>query len=220
MFRYEKEMIPYIKDFFSEEFKNGHFVQEFHTGIGIADLVFTPNISDRKYYFQSFDILYLILTLFNRKNRKLNSSDLPLKQSKKKINLLIDKLESLDLIEVNKDRTFKVKNKLEPSVSEFYSVEAKINDWKNGLYQALRYQNFSQKSYLAISSDFIHRVDKKELIKANIGLISVSKERSFVVINPKKNKPKDKIAFYYSGEAFTKIIHQNNIINYCPQQWV
>lgn len=221
MFRYEKDMIPIIQDFFSDKYQKGYFVKEFHAGIGIADLVFSPEIYKRNYYFNSFELLYHTLTLFNRKNKKLNKADIKLQFSKKKIEPLIDVFLTINLIEETENNTFIVKNKLFPTVSEFYSIEAKIKDWKSGFYQALRYKNFSQKSFLAISSDYAHRVDKDILIANNIGLISVSPNKTRIIIYPKKNKPKNEIAFYYSGEIFIKkVFKEKNENNYCPQQWL
>ena len=53
MFRYEKEMIPVIKNFFKEKFNFIFSVEEFNTGIGIADIVFSKNINKRNYYFDN-----------------------------------------------------------------------------------------------------------------------------------------------------------------------
>ena len=78
-----------------------------------------------------------------------------------------------------------------------------------------------QPSFLALSSEYIHRVDKDLLIKNNIGLISVSPEKTRIIINPKKDNPKDEIAFFYLGEKFTKeVLINNEQEKYCPQQWL
>lgn len=221
MFRYEQDMIPIIQNFFSEKFKKGYFVKEFRSGIGIADLVFTSKINRRNYYFNSFELLFHIITLFNRRNKKITEADIKTKFSEKRIGSLIEKFIILNLIEEHTNNTYIVKNKLSPSVNELYSVEAKIKDWKNGFYQALRYKNYSQKSFLAISSNFVHRVDMDLLISNNIGLISVSTDNVRLIINPKKNRPIDEIAFYYSGENFTKKIYlEYDNEKYCPQQWL
>ncbi|MCD4664618.1 MAG: hypothetical protein K8R68_05040 [Bacteroidales bacterium] len=202
-----------------EKYQKGYFVKEFHTGIGVADLVFSPDMNKRDFYFNSFELLYHTMTLFNRKNKKLKVSDIKSQFSKKNIDSLIDKFIILNLIVEYGNNSYVVRNKLSPSVSEFYSIEAKIKDWKSGFYQALRYKNFAQKSFLAISSNYIHRVNNNLLIANNIGLISVSPIETRLIVSPKKNSPKDKIAFYYSGENFTKQIDKRNE-KYCPQQWL
>ncbi len=221
MFRYERDMIPVIQNFFNSKFQNGHSIEEFRAGIGIADFVFTPKINERDYYFNSFETLYHTLKLLNRKNKKLLLDDFKHRFSKKKTQKLIEKFLLLNLIEKLDDNTFFVKSKLSPTITDFYAVEAKLSDWKSGFYQALRYKNFAQKSYLAISTEFIHRVDKDLLKENNIGLISVSHNKTSIIIKPKKKKPNDEIAFYFSGENFTKKVYRNeNVQKYCPQQWL
>jgi len=221
MFRYEKDMMPVIKEFFKTKFQEGFFVEEFKSGIGVADLVFAHGISKRDFYFNSFELLFHTLTLFNRKNKKLTEYDFISRFSKKQVQSLIDKFMKLNLLEENGAESYLVKSRLSPSVNEFYAVEAKLKDWKNGFYQALRYKNFAQKSFLAISSEYIHRVDKDILIENNIGLISVSPNNTKIIINSRKKSPNDKVAFYFSGESFTKKIYlKQEIGEYSPQQWL
>lgn len=221
MFRYEKDMIPVIKKFFKEKFDQCFSVEELNTGIGIADIVFTKKINKRGYYFDNFELLYHTLTLINRKNKKISKLDFATKFSKKQIHNIIEKYISLELIEKNDCCSYSVKNKLSPSITEFYAIEAKLKDWKNGFYQALRYKNFAQKSFLALSTEFIHRVDKNLLIQNNVGLISVSIENTQILINPRKETPTDRVAYFYLGEKFTKNIFINDKQeNYQPRQWL
>jgi len=223
VFRYEKDMTPVIKDFFKERFNQSLSVEELNTGIGIADIVFSKKINKREFYFNNFELLFHTLTLLNRKNKKISEFDFITRFSKKQIDSIIEKYISMELIEEFGSEYFYVKNKLTPTISEFYAIEAKLKDWKNGFYQAMRYKNFAQKSFLALSSDYIHRVDKQLFIDNKIGLISVSAEDTKIIITPKKSNPNDKIAFYYLGEMFTKNIFLNlkqEQGKYCPQQWL
>jgi len=221
MFRYEKDMIPVLKEFFKERLKQSLSIEELNTGIGIADIVFSKKINKRNYYFDNFELLFHTLTLLNRKNKKISEFDFVTRFSKKQINNIIDKYFSMELIEEYNSKYYYVKNKLNPTIREFHAIEAKLKDWKGGLYQAMRYKNFAQRSYLALSSEYIHRVDKNLFIENNIGLISVSIESARIIINPKKDNPNDKIAFYYLGEKFTKNIFLNQEQDkYCSQQWL
>lgn len=221
MFRYEKDMIPVIKEFFKQRFRKSLSVEELNTGIGIADIVFSKKINKREYYFNNFELLFHTLTLLNRKNKKISEVDFITRFSKKQVHNIIDKYITMELIEDLGTDNFYVKNRLNPAISEFYAIEAKLKDWKNGFYQAMRYKNFAQRSFLALSSDFLHRVDTNLLIENNIGLISVSQEKTQIIINPKKEPPKDKIAFYYLGEMFTKniFLHKDQEA-FLPQQWI
>ena len=221
MFRYEKDMIPIIKSFFKERFKQSLSVEELNTGIGIADIVFSKKINKREYYFNDFELLFHTLTLLNRKNKKISEFDFVTRFSKRQVNSIIDKYISMELIDYFGSDYFYVKNRLNPTVSEFYAIEAKLKDWKNGFYQALRYKNFAQKTFLALSSEYIHRVDKDLFKMNNVGLISVTKDKASIIINPKKKAPNDRIAYYYLGEMFTKnIFYNQKQKEYYPQQWL
>jgi len=221
MFRYEKDMIPILKEFFKERFEQHLSVEELNTGIGIADIVFTKKIHRRNYYFDNFELLFHTLTLINRKNKKISEIDFITRFSKKQIKSIIEKYLSMELIEEYDSEYYYVKNKLTPSITEFYAIEAKLKDWKSGLYQAIRYKNFAQKSFLAMSSDYIHRVDKNILLEKNIGLISVSIDNTQIIINPRKETPYDEVAYFYLGEKFTKnIFIYDEQEKYCPQQWL
>lgn len=221
MFRYEKDMIPVLKDFFKERFNQNLSVEELNSGIGIADIVFTKKINKREYYFDNFELLYHTLTLLNRRKKKISEIDFIARFSKKQIKNIIDKYIALELIVEHSPDYFYVKNRLTPSIDEFYAIEAKLENWKSGFYQALRYKNFAQKSFLALSSEYIHRVDNNLLMQNNIGLISVSKDKTRIIINPKKDNPKDEIAFFYLGEKFIKdILINNEQEEYCSQQWL
>lgn len=221
MFRYEKYMIPVLKKFFKEKLNQSLSVEELNTGIGIADIVFTKEINKREYYFDNFELLYHTLTLINRKNKRISEIDFVTRFSKKQIKSIIDKYLSMELIEEYSSDYYYVKNRLAPTIEEFYAIEAKLENWKSGFYQALRYKNFAQKSFLALSSDYIHRVDKDLFVQNNIGLISVSVDNTRIIINPKKDNPKDGIAFFYLGEKFTKdVLINSEKEKYCPQQWV
>jgi len=221
MFRYEKDMIPVLKEFFKERFNQYLSVEELNTGIGIADIVFSNKINRRDYYFDNFELLFHTLTLINRKNKKISEIDFVTRFSKKQIKSIIEKYLSMELIEEFDSEYYYIKNKLTPSITEFSAIEAKLKDWKSGLYQAIRYKNFAQKSFLALSSEYIHRVDKNLLLENNIGLISVSIDNTRILINPRKDAPNDEVAYFYLGEKFTKniFIHHEQE-KYCPQQWL
>jgi hypothetical protein len=71
---------------------------------------------------------------------------------------------------------------------KFIAIEIKISDWKNGLYQAWRYNNFAEKSFLAIYRPYFNRVDLDKCISNNIGLIVFDEESFDVIHRPKNNK--------------------------------
>ena len=76
------------------------------------------------------------------------------------------------------------KNKTDKTI---IAIEVKISDWENGLYQAWRYKNFAEQSFLAIYRPFSKSVDTKEFVKNNIGLILFDEKGFDIVIYPETN---------------------------------
>jgi hypothetical protein len=204
MFRFEKDMIPVLRKSLSHIYKTQYFVEEFSSGIGIADLVFTTKITKRDKVLLDFQAMYYINQYFNKKPKNISKDDFIKLYSlnRKKAELTISFLRCLGLIKDFENGTFSMQGLFTPSTRELYSIEAKIKDWKQGLFQAIRYKNYSQKTFLAISEQFIHRVDESLLLKNNVGLISVNCNEARIIINPKKNIPSNKTAFYHLSENF------------------
>ncbi len=104
---------------------------------------------------------------------------------------------------VGKNHYFKVNGWL-PVANELVAIEAKLKDWKRGAIQANRYKAFASKVYLAVPEQTIHLVDKKFLMKHNIGLISLniqSKQRS-TILECASEKPFDEFKSSYAAEFF------------------
>ena len=69
----------------------------------------------------------------------------------------------------------------------FVAIEVKIKDWKQGLYQAYRYNSFAEKSYLALYEKYCVGVDIDLFKEYNVGLISFNETGIKVLNRPKKN---------------------------------
>lgn len=69
----------------------------------------------------------------------------------------------------------------------FCSVELKISNWQQALWQAIVNIQVSDESYIAIWHEFVHRAEKRaELLNMyGVGLIAVSQAFAQVVIKPK-----------------------------------
>jgi hypothetical protein len=210
MFRYEKDMIPILKEHLSTMFNTNYFVEEFSTGIGIADLVFTQNIEARTTSINDFEsISYILNNINSNKSKKISIEDRlnTNKLSKAKFLKLISSLEELECISIMDNNIIKVKKQYKPRTDELYSIEAKLRDWRGGLYQALRYKNYSHKCYLAISQSYLRLVDIELLKLNNVGLISVSNDSIEIILKPKKENPINKIAQFYLSENFVSKIN-------------
>ncbi len=207
MFRYEKDMIPVLKEHLSNLFNTNYFVEEFNTGIGIADLVFAKNIGNRNVAIKDFESISWVLKYINAsKGKKKSIQDTVdnFKLNRMKFVKLLNYLEQLNYVSIKENDFFIVHKKVKPRINEFYSVEAKLKDWKSGLYQAMRYKNYSHKSYLAISENFLRFVNIEMLKENNIGLISVSNTSIKILVKPKKALPINEVAHYYLSESFTE----------------
>jgi hypothetical protein len=70
----------------------------------------------------------------------------------------------------------------------FIAIEVKIKDWKQGLYQAWRYNAFAEKSYLALYRKHAHNFDIELFRQYNVGLIIFDETGIEVRNTPKHNK--------------------------------
>lgn len=61
-----------------------------------------------------------------------------------------------------------------PIAQRVIAIEAKVSDWRKGAIQAKRHRSFANRVYLALSSDYVHRVQLEVLRKHGIGLLSAS----------------------------------------------
>lgn len=69
----------------------------------------------------------------------------------------------------------------------FVAIEVKIKDWKQGLYQAYRYNSFAEKSYLALYEKYCTGVDIDLFKQYNVGLISFNETGIKILNKPKTN---------------------------------
>lgn len=60
-----------------------------------------------------------------------------------------------------------------PMAWEVAAVEGKVDDWKKGAIQAKRYRLFAHRTYVALSQEYVDRVDESVLRGHGIGLIAV-----------------------------------------------
>lgn len=102
------------------------------------------------------------------------------------------------VIEVQPKKYAKL-NGFVPVADEIWAIEVKVKDWKKGAIQAKRYQAFANRVFLAISKDYIHRVDPKILTRHRIGLLSIGNEISEEIPAPKQ-QPRNIDRFAFAAE--------------------
>lgn len=203
MFRYESEMIPVLIDNLSKVFKTEFITTEFSTGNGVADLVFTTEMNDEDLFLNDYTLMSLFVRLFQQNKyitkKQLQESNI----DKNKLKKLLTHLKVNDFIKYEGE-IIKRNRKYKAHTRNLLSVEAKLNDWKSGFYQALRYKFFSHQSYLAYPEKNIHRVDLDLLKEHNIGLISVSVDKIRFISKPQKENPKDLTSYFFLSELFAQ----------------
>lgn len=72
------------------------------------------------------------------------------------------------------------------SAITFIAIEVKIRDWRQGLYQAWRYNSFAEKSYLALYEPYSKNVKKSLFARYNVGLIIFNEKGLIGIQHPKK----------------------------------
>lgn len=73
---------------------------------------------------------------------------------------------------VNEDSGYFKINGWLPLASKVIAYEAKLYDWKQGLYQANRYRYFADETYLLMPAETVHRAKVEEFERAGVGLVS------------------------------------------------
>jgi len=205
MFYLEKEMIPILKKNLPILFGEVHTAEEFVSGVGRPDLVFgkIAQEMDRTLALPDYQAIHLLIRYLNKEGRTVHIDrilGLAILPKKRMLNIL-SSLTKLGFIE-ERNKGYIFKKAYKPLVEDFVSIEAKLSNWKEGLYQAVRYQTFSDKSYLAISEDYLAKVDQKQLREYGVGLISVSAIDARLILHAKKNKPRDFVSRQYLSEVF------------------
>jgi len=91
-----------------------------------------------------------------------------------------------------------------PIAKSVTAIEAKLSDWKGGIWQANRYSNVADKVYLAMPPEFIHRVDIEECKRKGVGLISFDpiKNKFKILVKCEKQMPVNKPVRNYVTELF------------------
>jgi hypothetical protein len=201
MFRYEKDMIPVLQNHIAKQFGIKHFAKEFNTGNGIADLVCSPKLSDEPLLFNDYALMSLFIQYFSTTIHINTDTLFQICNDTKRLRKVIDLLKLHGYL-ISDQCSLVQKKKYSPPVEKMYSIEAKLTDWKAGLFQALRYQFFSHKSFLAYPAYYIHRVDIDLFKKYNLGLIAVEENNIRVIIDPKEVAPVDMVSYCTLSERF------------------
>ncbi|HPF30821.1 MAG TPA: hypothetical protein PLO25_00725 [Candidatus Saccharibacteria bacterium] len=176
---------------------------EVPTAHGIADLVLVKPLDKKVAIRQSHEQVYNL----TNENFFQVLDNLPDRHKRKKgitINDLTSRVHISDsylkhkvlkkLIEegfvVNEDTGYFKINGWLPLASKVIAYEAKLYDWKQGLYQANRYRYFADETYLLMPAETVHRAKVEEFERTGVGLVSfdMSTSRKCVIVKAGKHK--------------------------------
>ena len=201
----EEELLPIISDNIDAFGKNLYQIYQLKSGFGIADIVFynldKKVIANRKVQnidpIDSYDIIRILTTLnhidFDTISLTFLKQALPC-SSKNRDEIVSYLIENGFLIP--RDRTsFSKGNKYQIGLQEVVAVEAKLSNWQRGLYQAYRYKEYANKSYLALYERYLHRALKHidDFIRFNVGLVEVSNSSIYIHYEPKPEPTKQNV---------------------------
>jgi len=176
---FENNIVNQFKGKLQADFDTNIAFKEFSAGYGIADLVYAKNFifnknSLKRTPINNYFALKIFLTL---KDRHLYEAgeiySLFNYLSKSQIYPQLEYLhEHKYLNKLSKHEYIKTLNNKELNpIKKIIAIEVKLNDHKNGLIQAKRYQYFADECYLAILKKRKNCFDIKNFEENNIGII-------------------------------------------------
>lgn len=204
MFLNETELVDKLVLDLQERFDTQYIVRELRGGNNIADVVYTTNIDRNNIVFDEyFNAYYYFNGIYKHKKISLDDVKISNEQVSKKFYHFLRELEELGYIKINDNYITTIK-KIDAVTRNFIAIEAKVSDWKSGLEQAIRYKQFANEVYVALSSEYISKVNRQQFKNLNIGLMSVSSGKLKISIKAKK-MPVEKLDIqYFIADRFLK----------------
>ena len=211
MFSNEKQLVEKLVLDLQEKYNTPYIVRELRGGNNIADVVYTTDINRENIVFDEYlNAYYYVNIIYKKKRIHLKETKISdLKTSKRFYNFLRE-LEELGYIKIEGNYVTSVK-KIDTVTKNLIAVEAKLSDWKAGLEQAIRYKQYADEVYVAISSEYVNKVDKDLLRSMNIGLMSVSDGKLKIPVKAKKEKVEKLDIQYFIEDRFLKQLQLSQI---------
>lgn len=204
--------IPQIKK--SKNNRPFNFLTELDCGYGIADVVFynlDKKIVSKRYSNKLLQFtkgqLQTILALQENKSVSITylKKRLSFSEAYIKYHILRFLIENGIITEDNQE--YRLSFDYVVGLKETIAIEAKLQDWKKGLYQAYRYKWFAEESYLAIYEKNLSRPLKalEQFKKLNVGLMSVGRNGVEIIFKPTPEEPYSKAMRALSYEKILSV---------------
>lgn len=213
--RWESELIPILSNAGQQIGGGKKAAVEIASGYGVADLVFYDLNSDiveervQKHLnpIDQANLLRILVDLQTYSTDDTISLTMMRKKNPHLKNELVTYLVDNNFLipDDSEEGLFKKGTDYKNGLQEVVAIEAKLKDWKRGLYQAYRYRSYADKSYLAVYAKSINAPLKHldEFKKFNVGLIEVAETYVKIHYRPKKEKKLD---------GFMKAVAYENIL--------
>ena len=212
MFVNEKALVEKLVSDLRERFGTHYIVRELRGGNNIADIVYSTEINRSNVVFDEyFNAYYYFSDIYNNKKVNLENVEISDGQIGKKFYHFLRELEDMGYVKIEGNYITSVK-KVDAVTKNFIAVEAKISDWKSGLEQAVRYKQYANEVYVALSSEYVSKVDRQQFRDLNIGLMSVSFGKLKIPIKAKKQSVEKLDIQYYIEDRFLKQLQLSEIV--------
>jgi len=208
LFKYEFELVnafkeqsgDFLKSFSINSKQKTFYIQEFNSNFGIADIVLGTFRSSKSTNIRkpiNLNWLYPLSTL--KRSTCLSLDEFQGTFGFSKISALkrIKEYERAGFVIRGNSGQIKVLKEYKFVTNLVISIEAKLRDWRKALFQAKRYQRFSDFSFVLLDARMKRNALKNinVFIDQNIGLLSLNANSIEVHLVPQKNKKK--ISDYY-----------------------
>lgn len=204
MFSNEKELVEKLVLDLQERYNTQYIVRELRSGKNIADVVYTTEIDRQNIVFDDyFNAYYYFNSIYGKKKILIDDMGISDTGACKKFCHFLQQLEKLGYVKIDGNYVTSIKG-VDAVTKNFVAVEAKLSDWKAGLEQAKRYKQYANEVYVAISAEYVNKIDKNQFKEANIGVMSVSKDKLKIPIRAKKEKVQKKDIQYFVTDRFLK----------------
>ncbi len=204
MFSSEKQLVEKLVLDLQEKYNTNYIVRELRGGNNIADVVYTADITRDNIVFDEYlNAYYYFNIIYNKKKICVDETKISDIKTTRKFNKFLRELEDLGYIKIEGNYITSIK-KIDAVTKNFIAVEAKLSDWRAGLEQAIRYKQYADEVYVAISSEFVGKVDKELLRSMKIGLMSVSDGKLKIPVKAKREKVDKLDVQYYIQDRFLK----------------
>lgn len=211
MFPSESALVEKLVCDLQQKYGIQYIVRELRSGNNIADIAYTENIERDNIVFDDYlNAYYYFRSVYNKKKVNVQEFGISSSTATKKFYRFLHELADLGYVEI--DGTYvKTIKKVDAVTKNFIAVEAKLSDWRGGLEQALRYTQFANEVYVALSDEYIIKVNKDLFRENGVGLMSVSNGVLKIPVKAKKLKVEKLDIQYYIIDRFLKQLKGENI---------